>query len=186
MVLAPAGVGAGLAAGRSLQVVAGADCPPEVLTRVNMLDSVHWLSAGLTSFARALNDAPKILALGVAGAGMVGIGVPELAAVVAVGMGAGSYVAGRRVTETLAGRVTRIAPDAGLAANLVTSALVGLASAVAAPVSTTHVATGAIVGIGVRRRDVRWKLVRELALAWVVTLPIAATLAAAAYQLLAS
>jgi hypothetical protein len=77
-------------------------------------------------------------------------------------MGLGSLLAGRRVTETLAGKVTRISPDDGLAANLVTSALVGLASLVAAPVSTTHVSTGAIVGIGLHRHQVKWKLVREL------------------------
>jgi PiT family inorganic phosphate transporter len=100
-------------------------------------------------------------------------------------MGLGSLLAGRRVTETLAGKVTRISPDDGLAANLVTSALVGLASLVAAPVSTTHVSTGAIVGIGLHRHQVKWKLVRELLLAWLVTFPAGAVLAAGVYLVLA-
>jgi PiT family inorganic phosphate transporter len=155
------------------------------MTRVNVVDSVHWLSAGLTSGARALNDAPKILALGLAAAPSLGIGRGSLVAAVAVAMGLGSHVAGRRVTHTLADKVTRIAPDDGLAANLVTSALVGIASVVAVPVSTTHVSTGAIVGIGIHRRQVRWTLVGELLLAWVVTVPIAAAIAAATYRLLA-
>jgi PiT family inorganic phosphate transporter len=185
LALAPAMPGPAIAAGRALHVIAGADCPPQVLTRVNVLDSVHWLSAGLTSGARALNDAPKILALGLAAAPTFGLGSGSLVAIVALAMGLGSHLAGRRVTHTMADKVTRIAPDDGLAANLVTSALVGIASVVAAPVSTTHVSTGAIVGVGMHRRRVRWKLVGELLLAWVVTVPVAAAIAAASYRLLA-
>lgn len=184
LALAPATVGRRLAAGHAFRVVAGADCPPEVLTRVNALDTLHWLSAGLTNLARGLNDAPKILAVGLLGAGALGLETGALAVLVALAMGGGSYVAGRRVTRTLAERVTRIAPDDGLAGNLVTATLVGFASLVAAPVSTTHVSTGAIVGIGLHRSDVRWKLVRELLLAWVVTVPVAAVLAGVAYTVI--
>ena len=168
-----------------LALAAAVPGPPQVLTRVNALDSVHWLSAGLTSGARALNDAPKILALGLAAAPTVGLGSGSLIAVVAIAMGLGSYLAGRRVTHTLSDKVTRIAPDDGLAGNLVTAVLVGIASVVAAPVSTTHVATGAIVGVGMHRRRVRWKLVGELLLAWVVTVPVAAAIAAVSYRVLA-
>lgn len=182
--LAPATVGPRIAAESALRVVAGTACPPEVLTRVNALDSLHWLSAGLTSLARGLNDAPKVLGLGLLGAAALGLDPGALGLLVALAMGAGSYVAGRRVTRTLAERVTRIAPDDGLAGNLVTATLVGFASLVAAPVSTTHVSSGAIVGIGLHRSDVRWKLVRELLLAWLVTVPVAAVLAGAAYTLI--
>jgi len=185
LALARAMPGPAVAAARALHVIAGADCPPQMLTRVNALDSVHWLSAGLTSLARALNDAPKILARGIAAGPTLGVGTGPLVALIALAMGAGSHVAGRRVTQTLAGTVTRIAPDDGLAANLVTSALVGIASVVAVPVSTTHVATGAIVGIGMHHRRVRWQFVGELLLAWVVTVPVTAAIAAATYRLLA-
>jgi PiT family inorganic phosphate transporter len=185
LALASALPGPAIAAGRSLHVIAGADCPPQVLTRVNALDSVHWLSAGLTSGARALNDAPKILAVGLAAAPTLGVNNGALIAAVALAMGLGSHLAGRRVTHTLADKVTSIAPDDGLAANLVTWALVGIASVVAAPVSTTHVSTGAISGVGVHRRSVRWKLMGELLLAWVVTVPVAAVIAATSYWLFA-
>lgn len=173
-----------LTAGHTLHVVAGAACSPQVVTRVNALDSIHWLSAGFTSFARALNDAPKVLAIGLAGAATLGIGGGPLIVLVALAMGVGSHLAGRRVTHTLAGKVTPISAADGLAANLVTSTLVGIASAVAAPVSTTHVSTGAIMGIGMRRRELRWQLVRELLLAWAVTVPVAGGLAAVIYRLL--
>ncbi len=99
-------------------------------------------------------------------------------------MGAGSHVAGLRVTETLAGKVTRISPDDGFGANAVTAVLVGLASTLAAPVSTTHVSSGAIFGIGVHKRDIQTKMVREMLLAWLVTLPVAAALAGAAYAVI--
>lgn len=180
-VLAPAAEGPSMAAATELHVIAGANCPPQVLTRLNTLNAAHWISAGLTSFARALNDAPKILAIGLVAAPTLGVGTGPLFGVVAVAMGAGSHLAGRRVTRTLAGRVTQISPHDGLAANLVTAALVFLASGIAAPVSTTHVSTGAIVAVGMHRRRVHWKLVREVLLAWVVTLPVAAAIAAAGY-----
>ncbi len=180
-VVLAAGGAAALTGASMLRVIAGADCPSAVVARVNAMDSMHWLTSGTTSFFRGLNDTPKILAVGALAAAGTGIAAEWLFVVVALAMGAGSYVAGRRVTETLAGKVTTIAHDDGFAANLVTSGLVGLASFFALPVSTTHVSTGAITGVGARKRDVRWRMVRDMALAWVVTLPIAGIIAALAY-----
>jgi PiT family inorganic phosphate transporter len=128
-----------------------------------------------------MNDTPKILAIGAAAGASVGVGAHWLFLLAALAMGAGSFLAGRRVTETLAQKVTRIAPDDGFAANLVTSALVGLASFLTLPVSTTHVSSGAILGIGLHRKDVRWRVVRDIVLAWIVTLPVAGVIASVAY-----
>ena len=139
----------------------------------------------MTNFARALNDAPKVFAIGIVAQATLGVRPGVIMALVAVAMGAGSQLAGWRVTHTLAAKVTRISPADGLAANVTTAALVGLASVLAAPVSTTYVSSGAIVGIGIRGGEVRWKLVREMMAAWLVTLPIAAVLAGAAYAGLA-
>jgi PiT family inorganic phosphate transporter len=149
------------------------------VARVTAIDSLHWISSGATSFFRGLNDTPKVLALGVAAALTVGIGHLPLYGLVALAMGVGSAVAGFRVTRTLAEKVTRISPSNGLAANLVTSVLVGAASRFALPVSTTHVSSGAIIGAGLSHRDVQWKIVREMLLAWLVTVPVSALLAAA-------
>lgn len=183
MVLASGSVAA-LARGTALRVIAGADCSPSptsVAARVNAMDSMHWLTSGATSFFRGMNDTPKILALGVLASAGTGLAVEWLFALVALAMSAGSYTAGRRVTDTLAGKVTKIAHDDGFAANLVTSALVGLASIYALPVATTHVSTGAVAGVGARKRDVRWRMVRDMVLAWLVTLPVAGLLTSAAY-----
>ncbi|MCA1586476.1 MAG: inorganic phosphate transporter [Acidobacteria bacterium] len=97
-------------------------------------------------------------------------------------MALGSYVAGARVTRTLGERVVQMDQDTGLAASIVSAALVLAASFYTLPVSTTHVVTGAIVGAGLRQDPaaVRWQRVGGFVSAWIVTLPIAASLAALA------
>ncbi len=164
------------------------DCgvSPAVTSRLNVLDGLHWLSSAATSFARGLNDTPKIVALGIIASAALGVSGVSLYALVAVAMGVGSILGGFRVTETLASRVTRMSAAEGFSANLVTTLLVGAASLAALPVSTTHVSSSAIVGIGLHRdaRTVNWKTVREMLLAWIVTLPVAALVGAGAYWLL--
>lgn len=185
LAFAPAVTSAAITLGPELHVIAGEDCPPEVLTRVNALDSMHWLSAGLISFARGLNDAPKILALGLVAGASLGLAQAPLMALVGAAMAMGSYVAGRRVTDTLGTRITPMSGPEALTANTVTSMLVGLASSFGMPVSTTHVATGTVIAVGLHRHAVRRRLVRHMLLAWVVTVPFSAALAAGAYMLLA-
>ena len=161
------------------------DCSPTLVARLNALDSLHWLSAGMTSFARGLNDAPKILALGLAASAVLKIDVTLAFALVAVAMGLGGLIGGFRVTETLARKVTAMTPIEGFAANVVTSFLVIAASRFAMPVSTTHVSTGAIIGLGLKNGPsaIQWRTVRDMALAWIVTLPISAALGAIFYWL---
>ncbi len=155
--------------------------------RFKPLDSIHWLSSGATSFFRGLNDTPKILALGVAAAASVGVTAVPFYGIVVLAMGAGSLVWGFRVTKTLANKVTNISPADGFAANVVTAVLVATASFVALPVSTTHVSTGAIVGTGVARgaKDIQWKTVVDMLLAWLVTLPASAIVGWTVYRLIA-
>jgi PiT family inorganic phosphate transporter len=159
---------------------------PAVAGRLNLVDGLHWLSSGATSFARALNDTPKIVALGLAASALLDVTSFSFYAAIALAMALGSLVGGFRVTQTLACRVTAMSHTEGFSANLVTSLLVGLASTNGLPVSTTHVSSGAIIGIGLHRGSgtVRWGTVREMAIAWLVTLPVAALVAAASYALL--
>ncbi len=154
------------------------------------LDSVHWLSSGLASLARGANDMPKIMAmllLGSASASWPSVTMQlGTLAVVALAMGLGSYIGGFRVTEVLAEKVTRMDHVEGLSANLTTSSLVLVSAAMGLPVSTTHVSSSAIIGIGLLKglRAVRWTTVRDMVLAWIVTLPAGALLAALAYFIL--
>lgn len=169
-------------------VIVGSTCEcstqPAIVARLNLLDALHWCSAGATSFARGLNDAPKILALGIAAGATLGVTGATGFVVVAVAMAAGALLAGFRVTATLATRVTRLTPENGFAANLVTALVVIGASRLALPVSTTHVSSGAIIGLGLRRGGpgVRWRTVRDMALSWLVTLPVAGLLATGIYK----
>jgi PiT family inorganic phosphate transporter len=154
------------------------------------LDSIHWLSSGLASLARGANDTPKIMAmLLLSGAAAswpsVTVQLVTLAAV-ASAMGLGSYIGGLRVTEVLAEKVTRMDHVEGLSANLTTSSLVLVSATMGLPVSTTHVSSSAIIGIGVLKglRAVHWTTVRDMVLAWVITLPAAGILAGLAYFVL--
>ena len=158
---------------------------PAVAARISVVDGMHWASAALTSFARGLNDTPKIVALAVVAAATLGLTGAGFYAAVALGMGAGSLIAGFRVTQTLATKVSAMSPVEGFAANAVTTVLVGLASWAALPVSTTHVSSGAIIGIGLHReaKSVEWGTVRAMIFAWLVTLPVAALAGAAAFAI---
>jgi PiT family inorganic phosphate transporter len=154
------------------------------------LDTVHWISSGMASFARGTNDAPKIVAMLLLGSAMTtwpNASMQVMAyAGVAVVMGLGSYLGGARVTELLAEKVTRMNHTEGLSANLTTSSLVLLSGTLGLPVSTTHVSSSAIIGIGLFKglHEVQWATVRDMVLAWVVTLPASAILSALAYSLL--
>jgi len=151
------------------------------------LDSIHWVSSGLASLARGTNDAPKILAiLLLSGTMPLRHSTTAQALVVtgvALAMGLGSNFGGLRVTEVLAEKVTRMDHTEGLSANLTTSSLVLVSATMGLPVSTTHVSSSAIIGIGLLNglRTVRWVTVRAMALAWVLTLPAAGLLACLAY-----
>lgn len=154
------------------------------------LDTIHWISSGLASFARGTNDAPKIVAmllLGSANAAWPST-LFQITAFggVALAMGLGSYFGGLRVTEVLAEKVTRMDDAEGLTANLTTSTLVLCSGWLGLPVSTTHVSSSAIIGIGLIKglSAVRWNTVRDMVLAWVITLPAAAGFSALAYLLL--
>ncbi len=148
------------------------------------LDGLHWLTSGATSFARGLNDAPKMVALMLAASALTG-GPPPAPALmftlVTLGMVAGSLVGGRRVTHLLAERVTPMNPGQGFVTNLVTATLVGLGAVAGLPMSTTHVASSAIIGVGVQGRTLDRTTVRDMLLAWVVTLPATALLGVLVY-----
>lgn len=143
-----------------------------------VLDSVHYLSAGAVSFARGLNDTPKIVALCVA-AGTLDLRWGVL--LVGLFMALGGLLHAQRVAETVSKRITTMDPDEGFIANLVTSLLVIFASRWGLPVSTTHVSCGALFGIGAANGKARWGVIRNIVLTWVITLPVAAVLAAGIY-----
>lgn len=149
--------------------------------RTKTLDTLHYLSTGAASFARGLNDTPKIAALLLVVPALdVRWGFLAVAACIALG----GLLDAEKVAETLGKKVTDMNPGQGFAASLVTAGLVTTASLHAMPVSTTHVSVGSLIGIGVATGQIHWRKASEILLAWVSTVPCGAVLAAAAYALL--
>ena len=146
------------------------------------VEGLHVLSGMLVSFARGLNDTPKIVGLALA---VTSIAPSHLALAAALMMALGGIVAARPVTETLTTRITPMTTGRGLAANLATSFLVAGASPLGLPLSTTHVSAGSILGIGGAGGTLRWKTTTEVLAAWLATLPVAFVLGAVLMRLLA-
>lgn len=159
----------------------GAETATVALQGTAFLNGAHWFTSGLVGFARGWNDTPKIAALGlIALKGSAGMATAF--GIVTIAMAVGGLIGGYRVLETLSHKLTPLALPGALTASATTAILVGLASWNGLPVSTTHVSTGAIIGAGIQHnaREVRWSKVGEIALSWLITLPVAALLAAIA------
>ena len=166
----------------------------DALTRMERLwVALHWLSGGATSLARGLNDVPKIaaflilaMALLPAGSGAQGMDMRWSILAVALVMGLGCLWGGMRVLDIMAYRVTALDTSSGLAANSGTAMLVLFASPLGLPVSTTHVSTGALMGVRWtnRSRPDGGDALRLVLFGWLVTLPVAAACAALGSTLL--
>lgn len=146
--------------------------------RTPTLDTLHFLSAGAASFARGLNDTPKIVAPMLV---IPGLEVHWAFLIVAAAIAVGGCLDIKNVAETLGKKVTGMDPGQGFAACLVTSALVTTASMHAMPVSTTHVSVGSLMGMGAVTGRTHWNTVGEILLAWVSTVPCGAVLGALAF-----
>ena len=146
-----------------------------------LLNTLHYLSAGVVSFSRGLNDTPKIagilLLLGTVNGAF---SLPSIAIVMVLG----GILNAKKVAHTMSNNITKMNDGQGFTANLSTALLVSTASIHGMPVSTTHVSVGSILGIGIANKKGNWKVIREVLLSWVLTLPMAAGCAALFYLLL--
>ena len=146
-----------------------------------LVDTGHFLSAGVVSFARGLNDTPKMAALLLLVKWLTP--VSEIG-IVALTIAIGGLLGARRVAETMSHKITSLNPGQGCTANLSTGLLVTLASIYGLPVSTTHVSVGALFGIGVTTGQANIKTVMGIVLSWIITLPCAALIAGVLYLLI--
>jgi inorganic phosphate transporter, PiT family len=142
------------------------------------LEVVHYLSSGLVSLARGLNDTPKIAAMLLL---VPSVGRTASFGLIAVVIAVGGLLSARQVAESMSHRITAMSPGQGFAANLVTGLLVVAASPLGLPVSTTHVSCGALFGIGVVGGQARWEFILKVVTAWVTTLPVACAFGALAF-----
>jgi len=164
----------------------GAPPAEERPRRERLWTVLHWLSAGATSFARGLNDVPKIAAFLILTVALLPdstggwASAANMIGAVALAMAVGGAWGGYRVLRVLAFRVTPLNAASGLTANVGTSMLVLTASPFGLPVSTTHVSTGALFGIRLagRRKPDGYDALKLVLFGWLITFPVAALLAA--------
>ncbi|TWP34610.1 inorganic phosphate transporter [Leekyejoonella antrihumi] len=147
------------------------------------------VSSASLALGHGLQDAQKsmgviLIALIVAGRHH-GDAVPLWVILVcAAAMAAGTYAGGWRIMRTLGRRIFPVRPPHGFVAEATSSIVLYLTTfLIAAPISTTHVITSSVMGVGSTERvsAVRWGVAREIVVAWVMTLPAAAVVAALAY-----
>jgi PiT family inorganic phosphate transporter len=165
---------------------------------------IQILSSSAMGISHGLNDAQKtmgIIALALAGATAAGSldGVPDWLGFLRVGettahdftipvwikatcalvMAAGTMAGGWRIIRTLGHKMVKLHPMNGVAADLASSTVIITASTLGIPVSTTHNVSSAIMGVGAAKRlnAIRWTVVERMVWAWILTLPITASLA---------
>jgi PiT family inorganic phosphate transporter len=151
------------------------------------------LSAGFMAFSHGSNDAQKtmgIITLALFSAGIIEtVSVPTWVIVVAAtAISLGTAVGGWRIMHTMGHRVVKLEPVHGFAAETTAATVIYTAAHFGMPVSTTHVISSAIMGVGSARgtRGVRWGVARSILIAWVITLPASGGVAAGTWLLLHS
>lgn len=139
------------------------------------------ISGGFVAFTHGTNDAQKtmgIIALAlIAGQPAVEFHVPLWVVLSAASaMALGTYIGGWRIIDTLGRKLVELNSPQGFAAETSTASLLGLSAHFGFPVSTTHTISGSIIGVGAAtdRTKVRWKVAKDILIAWCVTIPVVA------------
>ena len=175
-----------------------------IFRRVNPHKANQWfkklqlVSSGLFSIGHGLNDSQKVM--GIIAADLyaayhkngidMGIhdikNIPDWVAFSCfTAISLGTMSGGWRIIKTMGSRITKVTPLEGVAAETAGALTLYLTEILKIPVSTTHTITGSIIGVGAVKRlsAVRWGVTRSLLIAWLLTIPVSATLAALIYFL---
>lgn len=147
------------------------------------------ITAATMAFSHGSNDAQKsmgiiTLAL-VSGGVLTEFEVPDIVKILcATAMAVGTSVGGWSIIKTVGGKIFKLEPINGFAADLNSSIVVFTATLLHLPVSTTHVVSGSIMGVGAAKRinAVRWGVAQQMVMAWVLTIPCTAVMGALAYK----
>lgn len=157
--------------------------------KVNMTaNRLQILSAALMAFSHGSNDAQKsmgIITLALVSGGFIQtMEVPTLVKILcALAMALGTSVGGWKIIRTVGGKIFKMHPIHGFAADLNSAVVIFSATLLHLPVSTTHVVSGSIIGVGSAQRvkAVHWSVARQMVTAWVMTIPCTAVIGAASY-----
>lgn len=148
-------------------------------------------TAALQAFTHGTNDAQK--AMGIITMALIAGGLQSTDEVqgwvriaCAIAMGLGTSIGGYKIIKTVGGKIMKIRPVNGAAADLASASVIFGATLIHLPVSTTHVISSAIMGVGTAQRvkGVKWGTARKIVMTWVITMPISAVVAAAFYYLI--
>jgi PiT family inorganic phosphate transporter len=152
---------------------------------------IQILSAAFMAFAHGSNDAQKtmgVITLALVAARVIPtFAVPVwVIALSASALSLGTAVGGWRIMHTMGQRVAKLEPVHGFAAETTAATILLGTAHLGMPVSTTHVISGAIMGVGSSQglRHVRWGVARRILVAWILTIPAAGILAGAAWLVL--
>lgn len=148
-------------------------------------------TAALQSFTHGTNDAQK--AMGIITMALIAAQLQTgddiqlwVRIAAATAMGLGTSIGGYKIIKTVGGKIMKIRPVNGAAADLSSAMIIFGATLVHLPVSTTHVISSAIMGVGSAQRvkGVKWGVAKKIVLTWIITMPICATIAAIVFQIL--
>lgn len=149
------------------------------------------VTAATMAFSHGSNDAQKsmgIITLALVSGGVLQeFEVPLIVKVLcATAMAVGTSVGGWSIIKTVGGKIIKLEPINGFAADLNSSITIFTATLLHLPVSTTHVVSGSIMGVGAAKRikAVRWGVAQQMVMAWVLTIPCTAAMGAICYGLL--
>jgi PiT family inorganic phosphate transporter len=157
----------------------------------NAFRGLQFVSASLYSLGHGGNDAQKtmgIIAVLLYSQGYLGgeFHVPFWVMISCyTAMGLGTLIGGWRIVHTMGSRITRLTPFQGFCAETGGAITLFAATELGVPVSTTHTITGCIIGVGAARRisAVRWSVANNIVIAWIITIPASALIAALFYAL---
>lgn len=148
-------------------------------------------TAAIQAFTHGTNDAQKVM--GIITMALIAAEMQSgddiqlwVRIAAATAMGIGTSVGGYKIIKTVGGKIMKLRPINGAAADLASASVIFGATLIHLPVSTTHVISSAIMGVGSAQRvkGVKWGVARKIILTWIITMPIAATLAALSYLIL--
>lgn len=152
---------------------------------------LHLMSSAAYSISHGLNDAQKTMGIITVLLYSTGyltgpFAVPHWVAIACyIAIAIGTLTGGWKIIETMGSRITKLSQHQGFCASMSGSVVLFTASLLGIPVSTTHTITGSVIGAGVARRAsaVRWGIARNVAMAWIITIPASAAVGALFYML---
>jgi inorganic phosphate transporter, PiT family len=155
----------------------------------NVFRSLQFVSASMYSLGHGGNDAQKtmgIIAVLLYSQGMLGseFYVPFWVVITCQAMmGLGTLFGGWRIVKTMGSKITRLTPVQGFCAETGGAVMLFAATSLGIPVSTTHTITGSIIGVGAAKKvsAVRWGVAHGIVMAWIITMPATALIAAISY-----